>query len=72
MNRTEKQTVKLAELLQYNLQSVRSYLLREDFQRFWLYTSPGWALFNASNHITLLQISCPPPAPQPSGEGIPR
>jgi transposase len=34
-NLTEKQTVKLAELLQYNLQSVRSYLLREDFQRFW-------------------------------------
>jgi transposase len=43
-NRTEKQTVKLAELLQYNLQSVRSYLLREDFQRFWEYTSPGWAV----------------------------
>jgi transposase len=42
-NLTEKQTVKLAELLQYNLQSVRSYLLREDFQRFWEYISPGWA-----------------------------
>ena len=42
-NLTEKQTVKLAELLQYNLQSVRSYLLREDFQRFWEYSSPGWA-----------------------------
>jgi len=42
-NRTEKQTVKLAELLQYNLQSVRSHLLREDFQRFWEYTSPVWA-----------------------------
>jgi transposase len=42
-NLTEKQTVKLAELLQYNLQSVRSYLLREDFQRFWKYTSPAWA-----------------------------
>ena len=42
-NLTEKQTVKLAELLQYNLQSVRSHLLREDFQQFWEYTSPGWA-----------------------------
>jgi len=42
-NLTEKQTVKLAELLQYNLKSVRSYLLREDFQRFWEYVSPGWA-----------------------------
>jgi len=42
-NLTEKQTVKLAELLKYNLKSVRSYLLREDFQRFWEYASPGWA-----------------------------
>lgn len=42
-NLTEKQTVKLAELLKYNLKSVGSYLLREDFQRFWEYTSPGWA-----------------------------
>ena len=42
-NRTEKETVKLSELLQYNLQSVRSHLLREDFQRFWEYRSPGWA-----------------------------
>jgi transposase len=43
-NLTDQQTVKLAELLQYNLQSVRSYLLREDFPRFWDYTTPGWAL----------------------------
>ena len=42
-NRTEKETVKMSELLQYNLQSVRSHLLREDFQRFWEYDSPGWA-----------------------------
>jgi len=42
-NRTKKETVKLSELLQYNLQSVRSLLSREDFQRFWEYTSPGWA-----------------------------
>lgn len=42
-NLTEKQTVKLTELLQYNLQSVRSHLLREDFQRFWKYVSPTWA-----------------------------
>ena len=31
-NRTEKQEVKLADILRYNLRSVRSYLLREDFQ----------------------------------------
>jgi transposase len=42
-NLTEKQTVKLSELLRYNLQSVRSYLLREDFQQFWEYARPGWA-----------------------------
>lgn len=42
-NLTEKQTVKLAELLKYNLQSVRAYLHREDFQRFWKYQSPAWA-----------------------------
>lgn len=40
---TDRQTVKLQELLQYNLQSVRAYLLREDFQRFWEYVSPTWA-----------------------------
>jgi transposase len=36
-NLTRKQTVRLAELVRYNLKSVRSYLLREDFQRFWTY-----------------------------------
>jgi transposase len=42
-NLTRKQTVKLAELVKYNLRSVRSYLLREDFQRFWTYQHAGWA-----------------------------
>lgn len=42
-NLTDMQTVKLSELLNYNLQAVRSYLLREDFQRFWRYESPTWA-----------------------------
>jgi transposase len=42
-NLTEKQAVKLSELLKYNLLSVRSHLLREDFQQFWEYVSPGWA-----------------------------
>ena len=43
-NLTDKQTVKIQEILQYNLQSVRAYLHREDFQRFWEYGSPGWAV----------------------------
>lgn len=42
-NQTKKQASKLKELLQYNLQSVRSHLMKEDFQRFWEYTSPAWA-----------------------------
>lgn len=42
-NRTERQTAKLSELLQYNLQSVRSHLMREDFQRFWEYRYPACA-----------------------------
>ncbi len=42
-NLTDQQTVKLTELLKYNLQSVRSHLLREDFQQFWEYVSPTWA-----------------------------
>jgi len=42
-NLTESQEVKLAELLRYNLRSVRAYLLKEDFQGFWEYVSPAWA-----------------------------
>jgi transposase len=42
-NLTEKQTVKLSELLKYNLRTVRAYLLREEFQRLWEYTSGWWA-----------------------------
>ena len=42
-NLSEKQAVKLSELLQYNLKSVRSHLMKEDFQSFWTYTYPAWA-----------------------------
>jgi transposase len=42
-NLTETQDTKLSELLQYNLRSIRSYLLKEEFQLFWSYTSPYWA-----------------------------
>jgi transposase len=42
-NLTGPQTVRLDELLRYNLASVRAYLHREDFQRFWEYQSPAWA-----------------------------
>lgn len=42
-NLTQQQTVKLAEVLKYNLQSVRSYLHKGEFQRFWEYRRPQWA-----------------------------
>lgn len=42
-NLTEKQDIRLAELLHYNLRSVRAYLLKEEFQFFWSYASPYWA-----------------------------
>lgn len=42
-NLSEKQEPRLAELLRYNLRSVRAYLLKEDFQFFWTYRSPYWA-----------------------------
>jgi transposase len=42
-NLTARQTVKLKELLQYNLQSVRAHIMKEDFQRFWTYSSAAWA-----------------------------
>ncbi len=39
----DKQGIKLADLLQYNLRSVRAYLLKEEFPFFWGYLSPYWA-----------------------------
>ena len=42
-NLTEKQDQKLAELLKQNLKTIKSYLLKEDFQRLWEYVSPAWA-----------------------------
>ena len=42
-NLTENQEVKLNDLLQYNLKSVRAYLLKEDLHGFWDYVSPAWA-----------------------------
>ena len=42
-NLTEKEEIKLNTVLQYNLKSVRAYLLKEEFQAFWEYISPHWA-----------------------------
>jgi hypothetical protein len=38
-----QQRFRLRDLLRYNLQTVRAYLLKEDFQQFWEYESPSWA-----------------------------
>jgi len=42
-NLTDGQSAKLKDLLQYNLKSVRAYLLKEEFQFLWTYISPVWA-----------------------------
>ena len=42
-NLTHKQWTKLSDVLQYDLKSVRGYLLKQSFQLLWEYTSPYWA-----------------------------
>jgi len=42
-NLTAQQKIRLRDILRYNLQTVRAYLLKEDFQQFWEYNSPHWA-----------------------------
>ena len=42
-NLTKSQAVKLKEVMQYNLQTVRAYLLKEEFHEFWEYRRVGWA-----------------------------
>jgi len=42
-NLTRKQAVKLKKILKYNLQTVRAYLLKEEFHQFWEYRRVGWA-----------------------------
>ena len=42
-NLTTPQRFRLRDLLHYNLATVRAYLLKEDFQQLWEYTSPTWA-----------------------------
>jgi transposase len=42
-NLTDKQRVRLRSVLQYNLRTVRAWLLKEQFQQVWEYVSPTWA-----------------------------
>ena len=38
-NLSERQEVKLKDLLSFNLKTIRAYLLKEEFQLFWKYVS---------------------------------
>ena len=42
-NLTTGQKLRLRDLLKYRLQTVRAYLLKEQFNHFWEYESPTWA-----------------------------
>ena len=42
-NLSERQEVKLKDLLLCNLKTIRAYLLKEEFQLFWKYVSAAWA-----------------------------
>lgn len=42
-NLTSAQRGRLKTLLSYNIKTVKAYLLREDFQHFWTYSSVTWA-----------------------------
>ncbi len=51
-NLSEKQTARLDVLLKLNLASIKGYLLREDFQRFWEYQRPDFAGKFLDNWVT--------------------
>src|SRR5436309_8864964 len=42
-NLSAEQHFRLRDLLRYNLETVRAYLLKEAFQQLWDYSSPAWA-----------------------------
>ena len=51
-NLNVKQTIRLKVLLKLNIASIKGYLLREDFQRFWEYKYPASAEKFLDNWIT--------------------
>ena len=51
-NLSEKQTARMNELLKLNLASIKGYLLREDFQRFWEYQRFDFAGKFLDNWVT--------------------
>lgn len=59
-NPTDKQDIKLSELLQYNLRSTRGYFLKEEFQSFWKYASPHWAGQSLDKWCTIMRAKIEP------------
>jgi transposase len=55
-NLTGRQKFRLRDLLQYNLKTVRAYLLKESFQQLWEYDSTAWAakFLDAWCHQTMI------------------
>ncbi len=51
-NLSKKQTASMGELLKLNLSSIKDYLLREDFQRFWDYQRYAFAEKFLENWVT--------------------
>ena len=51
-NLSDKQTARLGDLIKLNLQSVKAYLMREDFQRFWEYKRADYAERFLENWVT--------------------
>jgi len=51
-NLSEKQTSRLGDLLKLNLSSIKAYLMREDFQRFWCYQRYDFADKFLENWVT--------------------
>ena len=51
-NLSEKQTARMDDLLKLNLASIKGYLLREDFQRFWEYQRSDFAGKFLDNWVT--------------------
>lgn len=60
-NLTDNQVDKLQDLLACNLKTIRAYLLKEDFQRFWDYEMPAWAGKFLDNWCTRTMRSRLPP-----------
>ena len=51
-NLSDKQTARLGDLLKLNLSSIKAYLMREDFQRFWEYKQVRFADRFLENWVT--------------------